>query len=222
MTGQGYTASAAPAICSERAAKARRPSPAFPAPFPAAGLDLTTGIALAQLRGENRMIRATTIALAGRCDHARTSAAQWWRPATAAGREEVSGADPGEEPREEVVAARHADEQRARSRTGRLQAPEPQGGRRIAQAFGASEQAPEGARLSVRDVHAELLHQPRRPGVERFANARARARQGRTSAGLRPRAPIPPPTIDGVIMPERKTVERAKEDIREGKGRATD
>src|SRR5215831_10301477 len=69
-----------------------------------------------------------------------------------------------------LVAARDARERCARSRARRLQARKCEKDRDIAETLSGEKPAPQGWRLSLGLVDADLLHQPRR---EEFAQDRA-------------------------------------------------
>jgi hypothetical protein len=102
-----------------------------------------------------------------RCEHGSSSASRWRR---------LTGEDANppagrRQPREAVVPARHADEQGTRPRSRRLRPREADRGGRLPQALPPPAG---GSRVSIRDVHAQLRHQPCRQGIERFPDAVAR------------------------------------------------
>src|SRR5215467_7217188 len=198
------------------------PSPSVSGSFFGLGQSLTEySLPRRRFRGIFGPIIVHAASTLGRSSAQRLSLGTFFAPLMGVGLEggwdeEEAGSEP-----KAVVPARHQDKQCAGPRGQRLQAAQPASGGCLASSLGAPEQAAEGLALSVRHVHAQLLHQPRRQGPERLAEAGARARQGRAAGRFPSRAAGPPDQIEEIAMPEKKTLERAQEDLREGKGAST-
>src|SRR5262249_61180978 len=92
---------------------------------------------------------------------------------------------------------------------------------RSARALGDEESSPEGVRVPIGALDADLLYQSGRTGVDGGATASARPGEGRAAPGVRPRRHFGAGPRKESVMPEKKVVERAMEDLREGKGPST-
>lgn len=97
---------------------------------------------------------------------------------------------------EEVVL--RGPDRRARSRSGRLHLEGPAPHRRFPAALRGEQLTAQGHAVAVRDVHAELLHQPRRRLPGPSAAARPGEGQGRATEGLRARMNQRVPGIPGL------------------------
>ena len=84
-----------------------------------------------------------------------------------------------------LVAARDRAKRRARSQARRLQADRPEENRSFAETLGGTQFAPQGRRLPLGALDADLLYQPRRQGPAEDPTRAAGAGQGRIEAGVR-------------------------------------
>ena len=83
-----------------------------------------------------------------------------------------------------MVAAGHPGKRRARSQARRLQTDKREENRGVAQAIGGTQFAPQGRRLSLGAVDADLLYQPRRQDIAENTTHATGAREGRVEASV--------------------------------------